>query len=417
MRLLEYKGKELLKMHGIRVPPSIITDNKSYINLSYHKEKYKEFFFEYKKVIIKAQIIQNNRKKSGFIVESDNYEESLKLIDELYKKKFNENPITTLLIEKRLDVCTEYFLAIIYDTKTRQQTILFSRKGGTDIEELSKRNDLIIKPVSAVSGLRDYEAREIAKMAGFDKSKILQISLFIKKAYECFEKFDCRSLEINPIIETKDGLLYAGDAKVVIDDNSISRQEIFNKETDIEDTSFLNERELEARKIDYNDYRGVAGKSYIDLGGDIAILASGGGASLTSMDALIQAGGRAANYTEYSGNPPREKVKKLTKIALAKKGINGCLVIGGRANFTDIFETLSGFIEGLKEIIPKPDYPILIRRAGPNDKKAFAMIKEFALKEKYNITLYDEATAISKAAEIMVQKVNEYKEKKNGNIN
>jgi succinyl-CoA synthetase beta subunit len=46
MKLPEYKGKELLRSVGVMVPPSILTDNKSYINLSFHKEKYKRFFFD-----------------------------------------------------------------------------------------------------------------------------------------------------------------------------------------------------------------------------------------------------------------------------------------------------------------------------------------------------------------------------------
>ncbi len=412
MKLLEYKGKELLKSCCIRVPPSITTDNKSYINLSYHKEKYKDFFLDQKKVFIKSQIIQNNRKKKGLIVESDNYESSLVIIDELYKREFNGERINTLLIEKKLEIVNEYFLSIFYDTSVRKPLILFSKKGGVDVDLSDK--SIVKEYISSINGLYDYQARDIAKKSGFEKNKLIQISSFIKKAYGCFEKYDCKNLEINPIIETPEGLLYAGDAKIIIDDNAIFRQDVFNHVTEIEDKTLFNERELEAKKIDYNDYRGVAGKSYVDLDGDIAVLASGGGASLTCMDALIEAGGKPANYAEYSGNPSKEKVKKLTKIALSKPNLKGCIVIGGRANFTDVFETLSGFIEGLDEIKPKPEYPIVIRRAGPNDKKAFEMIKEFAKKNKFDITLFDESMSMTLASKTIVEKVKEFK---NGNNN
>ncbi|MBC8500721.1 MAG: hypothetical protein ISS25_00380 [Nanoarchaeota archaeon] len=403
MKLLEYKGKELLKKSGIKIPPSIITNNKSYINLSYHKEKYKEFFFDHKNVIIKAQIISGSRKKNNFIVGSSNYKESLNLIDKLYKTEYNNQLINTLLIEKKLDMKEEYFLSIIYDTLSRSPLIIFSRKGGIDVNKVLKKKRYASKSIRGT--LNDYEARNLAKAAGFEKSEMLKIAALIKKAYNCFEKYDCKSLEINPIIKTPEGILYAGDAKITIDDNAIIRQDILRDETDIEDKTLLNERELEARKIDYHDHRGVAGKTYFDLEGDIAILASGGGASLTCMDAVIEAGGKPANYTEYSGNPSREKVKQLTKITLSKPNLKGCLVIGGTANFTDIFETLSGFIEGLKSINPKPTYPIIIRRAGPNDKKAFDMIRAFAKKEGFDITLFGEETPMAKASRIMVEKV------------
>ncbi len=412
MKLLEYKGKELLKKAGIKIPPGLVVDNKSYINLSFHKEKYKEFFYEYKKVIIKAQILSGKRKINGLIVDSDNYEISLKLIDGLYQKKLNGYLINTLLIEKKLDIKEEYFLSIKYDTRTRQPMIIFSKYGGIDIEDTIKNKKPIIKQISIAKGLDFFKAREIAKEAGFEKEEIIKIGNFIKKAYECFYEFDCRILEINPIIKTKDDILYAGDAKLEIDNNAIIRHELFSDLTELEDKSTLSTRELNARLIDINDYRGVAGKTFFDLDGDIAILASGGGASLMCMDVLQDSGGRAANYAEYSGNPPKEKVKKLTEITLSKPGLNGCLVVGAMANFTDIYETLSGFMDGLQNVNPKPRYPIVIRRAGPNDAKAFEMIKDIAKKEDYNITLFDANTSITKAVHAIIQKSREYK---NGN--
>ncbi|RME31631.1 hypothetical protein D6789_02105, partial [Candidatus Woesearchaeota archaeon] len=179
----------------------------------------------------------------------------------------------------------------------------------------------------------------------------------------------------------------------------------FHDVTDIEDRSVLSERALEARKIDYHDHRGVAGKTFVELDGDIAVLASGGGASLTCMDALIEAGGKPANYTEYSGNPSSEKVRRLTEITLSKPGLRGCFVVGGTANFTDIYETLKGFAEGLRNTKPKPAYPIVVRRAGPRDKEAFAMLAELE-KEGFDITVLGEETPMTKAARIMVEKIN-----------
>ena len=90
---------------------------------------------------------------------------------------------------------------------------------------------------------------------------------------------------------------------------------------------------------------------------------------------------KPANFTEYSGNPPKEKVAKLTKIVLDKPNIHGLWVIGTVvANFTDIYETLSGFIEGLKEteklLGRKFDFPIVIRRGGPRVEEAYEMLRE-----------------------------------------
>lgn len=399
MKLLEHSGKDILRAAGIHVPPGIVTDNKSYVNLSYHKERYRQFFFEHGRVIIKAQVIATGRKKAGLIVTADDYKESLEKIEKMYEKEHNGVPVQTLLIEKLIDAKSEHYLSVFYDTRTRTPAIAVSMEGGVDVEE---RATPTVLPFS-VQGLHEYEARALAKQAGFSGREMLQIATLISNAAACFLKHDCTLLEINPILLTKEGMLYAGDAKITIDDSAVARHDIFHDITDLEDRSFLSERELAARRIDVHDHRGVAGKTFVDLDGDIAVLASGGGASLTAMDAIIQAGGRPANYTEYSGNPSREKVRRLTEITLSRKGLKGCLVVGGKANFTDIYETLSGFMDALCAL--RPDYPIVIRRAGPRDKEAFDMIRRIADKEGFDITLYGEEIPISKAAHMMVQKI------------
>jgi len=368
MHLLEHKGKDILEKSKINIPKSILIDKSL--------KGYKKFFNKHKKVIIKAQVIEGKRKKQGLIIESNNYEKSLKLISKLFNKK-----IKALLIEEFLTIEKEYFLSIVYDTKTRGIIILLSDDGGIDIES---GKEPIITTIEEVDNL--------------DLKELIPL---IKNAYSCFEKYDCTNLEINPIIKTSNGL-YAGDAKIIIDDAALGRQDEFKDLKEHE--SFLTELEIKARSIDKDDYRGVAGKTFVELDGNIAVLASGGGASLTCMDALIEAGGKPANYTEYSGNPTREKVRKLTEITLSKKNLKGCLVIGGRANFTDIFETLSGFAEAIIKI--KPKYPIVIRRAGPNADKAFEMLKKVSKEHNLDITLYGEEMPLTKAVKIMVEKVN-----------
>ena len=137
--------------------------------------------------------------------------------------------------------------------------------------------------------------------------------------------------------------------------------------------------------------------------GDIAILASGGGASLLNIDTLVLNGGRPANYTEYSGNPPASVVKGITKKVLKKKGLKGCWVIGGTANFTDIYETMRGFIEGLAATHPKPRYPFVIRRDGPRQKEGFEMLSQIAKKRGYNFYLFDSRTPMSETARIITR--------------
>ena len=127
------------------------------------------------------------------------------------------------------------------------------------------------------------------------------------------------------------------------------------------------------------------------------------------MDALLAFGAKPANYTEYSGNPPREKVEKLTEITLGREGLCGCLVAGAFANFTDIYETLAGFADDLKKVKPKPAFPIVVRRGGPRQEEAYRMLEKFAKKEGFDFHLFGPETPISVACQKMAELSEKYK--------
>ena len=118
------------------------------------------------------------------------------------------------------------------------------------------------------------------------------------------------------------------------------------------------------------------------------------------MDALIKFGGKPANYTEYSGNPPSEKVEKLARIVMSKPNLSGLLVAGVIANYTNIAETMKGLIVALKEV--KPKYPIVVRRAGPFAEQARDMLMEVSKEYGLDIHYFDETIPLTKAAEIIV---------------
>jgi len=256
-----------------------------------------------------------------------------------------------------------------------------------------------VEPIDLTEEFTLKKAQEIAKKAGLSE-KVGKIMLNL---FKCFKKFDCRIAEINPLVETNSGDMIAADAKVVLDDDGLFRHSdlIFPPRTVT--GKQLTKIEEEARQIDKEDHRGTAGSSFIELDGDIAILASGGGASITCVDALIGYGGKPANYVEYSGNPPKAKVKRLTEVTLSKPGIKGCWIVGGRANFTDIYATLEGVAEALVDL--KPTYPIVVRRAGPRDKEAFEMLKELGEKYGWDIQLFGDETPMTVTAKTMIDEI------------
>ena len=377
MLLYEFEGKQLFKNCGISVP------NSQLISVS---DKLDEIRIK-TPCVLKAQTLSGKRAQSGGIVVVKGEGESVKgEVEKLFGKTINREKVEKVLAEEMIDIESEYYLSFSYSTETRGPILTFG-KGGTGVEEKGAESF----PIDILKG---YKGEKVP-----DELRDTAIKL-----WEVFTKYDCELVEVNPLVIDKQGKIWALDAKVILDDDADFRREIKFPERNLFGRPPTN-AEIEARKIDQGDHRGTAGSVYWDLDGDIAVIAAGGGGSVVNMDALLNLGGKPANYTEHSGNPPREKIQKLTQIVLSKPGLKGCWFVGGTANFTDIYETLMGFVEGLREINPKPNYPIVIRRGGPSDKEAFEALKEIGKTEGFDFHIYGRETPMTSTAKIMVELV------------
>ena len=385
MKLKEFEAKKLLQAVGIKTSNGILIQDIKNIP-------------EVKNVLVKVQTLTGSRGKAGGIIEVNNKEEAQRISSRFLGKEFLNERISEVLLDEKIDVKKEFYLGIMFDTSKRCPVVLFSEEGGVEVEK-AQINKI---EVDYLEGLKKENLKEIPEA----------IREILIKLYQVFVRFDCRMIEINPLALDDNGRLIALDAVAVLDDDARYRWEInFPERTDNRDATA---REIAARQIDREDHRGVAGKTFIDLDGDIGILTVGGGASMTLMDTLIQCGGKPANFTEYSGNPPKEKVEKLTRIVLDRENLSGLFVAGVIANFTNIKETLQGTIKVLIE--QKTLFPIVIRRAGPHDQEAKEMLEQVKKEFNLDIHYFDETTPMTKAAEIMVELSNQYKEK-NGYFN
>jgi succinyl-CoA synthetase beta subunit len=384
MILFEFEGKKLLTAAGIAVPQSqLVTSAEESISIKFP-------------VVLKAQVLSGKRADVGGILFAENESEYQDQIKKLLGSTINKEKVEQVLVEEKADIEKEYYLSISYDTETRGPLLALSKEGGTGIEE-RKLEHYVIDPTNVESSFM-----------GWEQIQTIPKELVLKLVKLFFEQ-DCTLLEINPLVKTKSGEWFALDAKVKLDETAIGRHPEWKEYPSRSVAGYTPTRnEIAAKKIDEDDYRGTAGSTYFDFDGDIAILASGGGASITAMDALKAVGGKPANFTEYSGNPPREKVEKLTKIVLDKPNLHGLWIVGALANFTDIFETLSGIIDALKKIDPAPEYPIVIRRAGPRDDEAFKMLKEV---RGFDLHVYGEDTSIPQSAKIITKLAKEYAQK------
>lgn len=350
MLLTEHEGKKLLQKAGLIVPHSLLvikndTSPADLQNLNYP-------------VFVKAQVLHGNRGLQGLVKKAATVEEANRILNDFF------STTDQVLVEEAATIEQELYLSISYDTRTRAPLLRFSHLGGAGMDERGEA--LINVSLSVSSPLTSFEPYP-------------ELAETVEALYQVFLDNDATLVEINPLAKTATGFVCL-DAKIELEEVAAFRHpEWANYGERASIGRPWTEREQKAHAVSHQDHRGVAGESFFEFpGGDIGVMASGGGASTLAMDALMAEGLNPANYTEYSGNPTREKVKGLAAVVLSIPKLKGLYVVGSNANFTDIYETLAGVIDGLLEsaYVDQPDFALLVRRGGPRWQEAFQMVEE-----------------------------------------
>ena len=331
VRLYEYQGKNLLKSVGIPVPEA------GEASTPHEAMKIAEKIG--KPVAIKAQVLTTGRFKAGGIKFVNSPQEAESVASEILGKEIKGLKVEKLLVEEKLDVEMEFFLSITVNDsyKVKGPTILFSTEGGVDIEEIAERCPEKISSVNIdyLHGLQISDSRKLVSKLDVPSNLVDSIGEIACKLYKVFVKADANTVEINPLILTKDGRIVAGDCRITVDDNSVFRHPEFNVELPRDMTRPPTELEKIAWKIEEGDYRGVCyfiqlnpNISEIKEGGYIAFHGIGGGAAMLAADALMQRGLKLATYADTSGNPVASKVYRAIKLLLSIPGIEGYCLAG-----------------------------------------------------------------------------------------
>ena len=395
MNLYEFEGKQLFEKSGIAIPHGFVIRRGDNVVSKYNE-------FDIVDVVVKAQVLSGKRGKNNAIRFCSSADEVQQATEELFAMDVRGQYVTAVWVEEKLNIAEEHYMSIVYDTTNKQPVFIYSHEGGMDIEDVMEENVIKIP----------LDIRDIEWNGG---NNLWEDGLreIIKKLWQCFLEHDARIVEINPLVQTRDNKWVAVDAKIALDDDAFFRHgstnspQVTNWE-EFEPRTMMGrlptDREIAVKKIDEGEkyYQGTAGK-YIEMDGDIACLFMGGGASIANMDALMRVGLKPANYTEYSGNPPREKVYELTKIVLSKPGLRGLWIVGVVSNFTNVEETFLGTIDALDEL--KPSFPIVIRRDGPFGEDGRKLMQDCAERNNLTMKIFGKEVGMGETAEVLAELV------------
>lgn len=384
MRLYEFEAKSVLATSGIPIPQfTLLTSS--------HELQEHVFSFP---CVVKAQVLFGDRQKQNLVRIATNLDELMVAVGAI----LDVSP--SVLIEQFVTHDKEIYVAFQYDTSTRGLVLTYALEGGSGIED--RHASLRSLPVPILD--------EKNKDTSWIPQK-LPSDLIVKLLEICMHN-DCSLLEINPLVSTHDGWVVL-DAKMELDDIASFRHPEWSSypERHIpgKKESFMEQKAKEINKI---DTKGVAGASFFEFDGTIGILASGGGASLVAMDGMMSKGLKPANYTEYSGNPTRQKVFELSKLVLSMPQLEALWVVGGNANFTDIYETLSGVMDAIEQARLPSGFPIIVRRGGPRYEEAFESLKQRAKNLPIHMELYGPDFPMLETTGVLVKAVEHFRKQK-----
>jgi len=390
MRLLEHEAKRVLGAFGFEIPSGVVIRQPAEIAPALSAFPYP--------AMIKAQVPIGGRGKTGAVVEVQDLLAARDAIGRLLHGQVCGYAVEAVLVEVRILIRREFFLAVTYDTVEKQAILLARRTGGMDIEALSQTSPetLVRCPVDARRGLYEFEAREVAAKLGFTGRELLGFAAVVRRAAEAFLALDCTLLEINPLALTDTGAFVLADAHVEVDEDALYRQAQLEKVHGIprREASGRTPTDFERRaaEVDAIDHRGVAGR-VIEFTGDLGLLIGGGGASLTAFDAIKRHGGSPANYCEIGGNPSVRKIAELTKLILSRPGVERVAVISNVVSNTRVDLFARGVIKGILEVGKDPARTIAIFRVpGSWEEEGFKILQE------YNVAYCDRTVSIDEAA-------------------
>jgi succinyl-CoA synthetase beta subunit/citryl-CoA synthetase large subunit len=400
MNLYEHESKNILVDAGVPIPPGSLVNTVDEV-LKAGKE------LGGGPVALKAQVLATGRGKAGGIRFAETPSEAKQVAEEMFGVDILGQPIEKLLVERKIEINQELYVAATYDEGAKSPILIASSAGGVDVNQ-SVEGDLDLVErylINPFYGLQPYQAYTLADALRLPATLLHSAQKVFLTLWDVFTAYDATLVEINPLVISKAGEVIAVDAHIDIEEDALYRQKKRLHKHGIEPredktrppTAF----ELEARKIDEGDYRGVAGR-VIDFGGNLGLLIGAGGGSLTAFDAVRRHGGDPANYCEVGGNPTVSKIYRLAKLILSKPEVEGLAVITNVFSNSRVDFLARGVVKAIVELgIDPRTYPILFRSAGAFEEDGYAIL------QKYGIKYVDRDISMDQAAKAAVDMMKE----------
>src|SRR5437879_1135571 len=294
--------------------------------------------------------------------------------------KVGQFPVETVLVEEKIDIEREFFLSFAIDDAARAPMIIFAASGGSGIEERAASTRRIACDVNG--GPLDSAVSEAVASSGLSSKPAKQLAESIQKQFAAAKSVEARSLEINPLVLTKDGQFVATDCRITIDDYAVARHPELKIEISREFDHPPTALERVAYAVEQSDHRGtfyfaqLATAAAKNSKGLVGFHGAGGGGSMMSMDAIVNAGFTIANFTDTSGNPSASKVYRAARIILAQPDLVGYFGSGSGVASQEQYWSAYGLAKAFWEL--DLGIPAVIRLGGNTEDRGVDILRRMS---------------------------------------
>src|SRR5882762_8183663 len=365
MKIHEYQAKAILAKYDVPVPRGEVA-----FSVDEAEAAAKNIGGS---VVVKAQIHAGGRGKGGGVKVAKDANEAAEIAKKILGMKLVTHQtgpegriVQRLLVEETLPIERELYLGIVLDRAQGKPVFMASAAGGVEIEEVAAKSpDLILKEALEPGyGLAAYQGRNLAFGMGIPAASVNAAVAAMMALANAYNASDASLAEINPFILTKDGKVYALDAKITLDDNALFRHKDLLELRDLNEEDPL---EVEASRF---------GLNYIKLDGTVACMVNGAGLAMATMDIVKFAGGSPANFLDVGGGANAEQIRNAFRILISDPGVKAILIniFGGILRCDTL---ANGVVAAARELDVR--IPIVIRMEGTNVELGRKILAESGL--------------------------------------
>jgi succinyl-CoA synthetase beta subunit len=351
VKLAEWRGKEIFRKYGVSLPRGhVARSSAEAVDLVQKGEVPLP-------CVIKAQVLAGGRGKGGAVRFGSTIAEVHSAAEAILALEFKGERVRELLLEEKLPIARELYVSLTLDRSRRLPVLLTSAKGGVEIESVPDR-EIVRQFVHPFTGLAAYEKRLAAATLGLRGVSAQSLGTLLDALWTLFNAEDAELVEINPLAVVGEKVV-ALDAKVIIEDDASFRHPEYSEVRD--DRTPLEEIARE---------KGIA---FVQLDGNIGVIANGAGLTMATLDVLLQFGGRPGIFLDLGGTDDPAKVTEAFLLMAQARPVAVFLNIFGGVTRCDT--VARGLVQAMDQVPVADRFPLVARIRGNNETEGIAILK------------------------------------------